>query len=105
MSQEVTTEAVEKVLFEAIDTVNLTLPTDQKLDKSPDTSLDMSEGAIGSLDLVTLLVEIERLYRKQFNQALQLGDDILTEPENPLQNIRALTNYIVAKKTNPSTKL
>lgn len=98
MSLEVTPKAVEQILFEAIDAINVTLPANRKLDKTPDTSLDMSEGAIGSLDLVNLLVEIERAYKSHFGHALQLGDDILTEPENPLRNVRALTDYIVAKK-------
>lgn len=59
-------------IYRAIDILNMTLPPERRLVKSPDTRL---QGAMNSIDLVNLVVETEMAIEEDFGRTVNLADE------------------------------
>jgi acyl carrier protein len=85
----------EKIIYDAIDDVNLQLPKDKQIEKSSDTVLLGDGGKLDSLLLVLLVVQIEQIASNEFGFSVSLANEQLMDQEgNPFQTIRSLADYI-----------
>ena len=87
--------AVQGSVYRALDTLNQTRPSDERLSKSPETPLE----ALDSIDKVNLIVETEMEIEKEFDQAISLADDTKAEKpdgleENPFETVASFTEYV-----------
>jgi acetyltransferase-like isoleucine patch superfamily enzyme len=88
-------DAVQSSVYRAIDTLNQTRPSDERLAKSPETRLE----ALDSIDKVNLIVETEMEIEKELDQAISLADDAKAEEPNgqeetPFETIASFTEYV-----------
>lgn len=88
-------DAVQASVYRALDTLNQTRPSDERLAKSPETPLE----ALDSIDKVNLIVETEMEIEKEFGQAISLADDTKAEePEgqdaSPFETVASFTKYV-----------
>jgi acetyltransferase-like isoleucine patch superfamily enzyme len=88
-------DAVQSSVYRAIDTLNQTRPSEERLTKSPETPLE----ALDSIDKVNLIVETEMEIEKGFDRAVSLADDAKAEdPEgrdtDPFETIASFTEYV-----------
>ena len=88
-------DAVQGSVYRAIDTLNQTRPSDERLTKSPETPLE----ALDSIDKVNLIVETEMEIEKEFDQAISLADDTKAEDpdgleESPFETVATFTEYV-----------
>jgi len=87
-------DAVQASVYRALDTLNQTRPSQERLAKSPKTSL----GALDSIDKVNLIVETEMEIEKEFDQAISLAEDVKGEEPgqdaNPFETVASFTEYV-----------
>lgn len=88
-------DAVQGSVYRALDTLNQTRPSEERLAKSPETPL----GALDSIDKVNLIVETEMEIEKEFDQAISLAGDTKAEDsdgleENPFETVATFTEYV-----------
>ena len=70
-------------------------PDDLKLEKSLDTELLGSNGNLDSLGLVSFLVDVENIIKRNIVTQVSVIDEVLFLDENgPYSNIATLTDYI-----------
>ena len=96
-------DAIQGSVYRAIDTLNQTRPSEERLSKSPETSLE----ALASIDKVNLIVETEMEIEKEFDQAISLADDAKAEePEgretNPFETVASFTKYVESQLNSRS---
>lgn len=71
------------------------------LELSDQTSLYGSEGVLDSLDLINLIVGLEKLIQEKYNKVIFLADDrALTQEISPFTTIGTLTQYITGLLKN-----
>ena len=88
-------DVVQSSVYRAIDTLNQTRTSEERLAKSPETPLE----ALDSIDKVNLIVETEMEIEKGFDQPIRLADDAKAEvPEeerkNPFETVASFTEYV-----------
>jgi hypothetical protein len=89
-------DAVESIIFEALTTLNNERGSDEQIDISPDTALFGPDALLNSLELVSVMVDIETLSADKFGQAVSLTDDKAMERDPvPFLNVSTLTAYIL----------
>jgi acyl carrier protein len=92
----ITKDAVRRVLFEAIDEINDTLPDNRKLQKLPETQLFGRESGLDSLGLVNLIVAFEQRLGDELGLGLTLADEkALSRTSSPFRSVDALANYVL----------
>ncbi len=90
-----TPENIVAAIYRAIDWINGELPPDRQLSKTPKTQLLGSESVLDSMQLVTLIITIERELEDTFGVALTLANErALSMNESPFRSIQSLTDYI-----------
>jgi len=90
-----TPENIVAAIYRAIDWINGELPSDRQLSKTPKTQLLGSESVLDSMQLVTLIITIERELEDTFGVALTLANErALSMNESPFRSIQSLTDYI-----------
>ncbi|MCU7555371.1 acyl carrier protein [Alteromonas sp. ASW11-19] len=83
-----------QVVFNALGMINQTRADDRQIPLSPDTSLYGPKGHLDSMDLVSLLVDIEDdLADSGFNVSLS-DDKAMSRTNSPFLNINTLVNFI-----------
>lgn len=83
---------IQSVIFENIKKIK---PSIQKTNLSETTSLFGSESELDSLDLINLIVSIERDLSTQLNIEVTLADDeALSQEVSPFTSVRTLIDYI-----------
>src|SRR6266536_2072027 len=88
-------EDILAAIYRAIDWINGELPPDRQLIKAPETRLLGSESVLDSMQLVSLIVTIEREVEDAFGVALTLADErALSMKESPFRSIQSLADYI-----------
>src|SRR6266699_4463862 len=88
-------ENIVAAIYRAVDWINGELPPDRQLIKAPDTRLLGSESVLDSMQLVTLIVTIEREVEDAFGVALTLADErALSMNASPFRSIQSLADYI-----------
>src|SRR5262245_30754138 len=74
-----TRQRVEKLLYEAVDEVNLGLAEGDRLQKSPDAVLAGDAGRLDSLGLINFIVAAEKRLQTEFQADLSLTDVITSQ--------------------------
>jgi D-alanine--poly(phosphoribitol) ligase subunit 2 len=88
-------ENIVAAIYRAVDWINGELPTDRQLIKAEETRLLGSESVLDSIQLVTLIVTIEREIEDAFGVALTLADErALSMKASPFRSIQSLADYI-----------
>jgi acyl carrier protein len=88
-------ENVRAAIYRAVDWINSELPPDRQLSKTAETALIGSQSVLDSLQLVSLIIGIEREVEDTFGVALTLADErALSMKASPFRTIQALANYI-----------
>jgi acyl carrier protein len=88
-------ENILAAIYRAVDWINGELPPDRQLVKRPETQLLGSESVLGSIQLVNLILTIEREVEETFDVALTLADErALSMNTSPFRSIQALADYI-----------
>ena len=88
-------ENVVATIYRAVDWINSELPPDRQLGKTAETRLVGSQSVLDSLQLVSLIIGIEREVEDTFGMALTLADErALSMRESPFRSIQSLADYI-----------
>ena len=91
----ITKEYLLELIYSIIDDHNKLNPDDLKLEKSLDTELLGSNGNLDSLGLVSFLVDVENIIKRNIVTQVSVIDEVLFLDENgPYSNIATLTDYI-----------
>jgi acetyltransferase-like isoleucine patch superfamily enzyme/acyl carrier protein len=86
---------VAAAIYRAIDWINGELPPDRQLIKAPQTRLVGSQSVLDSMQLVNLIVAIEREVEDTFGGAVTLADErALSMKASPFRSIQSLADYI-----------
>lgn len=82
-------------IYRAADWINDELPPGRQLIKAPETPLLGTESVLDSMQLVSLIVSIEREVEDAFGFALTLADErALSMKASPFRSIASLADYI-----------
>jgi acetyltransferase-like isoleucine patch superfamily enzyme/acyl carrier protein len=93
---------VVTAIYRAIDWVNGELPLDRQVVKAPETRLLGSHSVVDSMQLVTLVVAIEREVEDTFGVAITLADErALSMKASPFRSIQSLAEYIATLVSTP----
>ncbi len=88
-------EQIERAVYRAIDDLNLQLPEDRKLEKSPDAVLFGKNGQLDSLGLVSFIVEVERKVEEELGVSIILADErALSQQNSPFMSLQSLEKYV-----------
>ena len=88
-------EFILELLYSSIDEYNQMNPESLKLEKSLQTSLFGKESNLDSLGLLSFLVEIENIIKKNINEDICIIDEKFFLDENsPYDNVETLLDYI-----------
>src|SRR5688572_12317963 len=84
-----------KLVYEAIDEVNLDLEEGAKIEKSEDTQLFGTGKSLDSLELVNLITIIEQKLEDETGDFISLADErAMSMSESPFKTVGSLNNYI-----------
>jgi acyl carrier protein len=88
-------ENILTAIYRAADWINDELPPGRQLIKAPETPLLGTESVLDSIQLVSLIVAIEREVEDAFGVALTLADErALSMKASPFRSIESLADYI-----------
>jgi acyl carrier protein len=88
-------ERIQQAIYRAIDELNQQLSKGVSVDKSPDAVLYGNTGKLESIDLVTLIMEVEDQIKAEFGTAITIADDRAMSRENsPFLTVGTLTDYV-----------
>ena len=88
-------ENIVAAIYRAVDWINGELPPDRQLIKAPETRLLGPQSVLDSMQLVSLIVTIEREVEDAFGDALTLADErALSMEASPFRSIQSLADYI-----------
>tara|TARA_B100000519_G_C14257620_1_gene445835 strand:+ start:1901 stop:2200 length:300 start_codon:yes stop_codon:yes gene_type:complete len=86
---------IQEVLFKVIEEINIELPSDKQLPKSPDTVLFGKGGSLDSLGLVNLLILLEQQLDDELNVNITIADEkAMSQKRSPFATVSSLTSYI-----------
>lgn len=84
-----------EAIYRATRIMNEELGTDKQLVLAPETRLFGSQGVLDSLQLVSLILSIEREIEDDFGTALTLADErAMSQKSSPFKSIGTLAEYI-----------
>jgi acyl carrier protein len=88
-------ERVQQAVYRAVDELNKQLPKGISVNKSPDAVLYGKTGKLESIDVVTLIMEVEDQIKAEFGASITIADDRAMSRENsPFLTVGTLTDYI-----------
>jgi len=85
-----TRDRVQRLLFKAIDEVNLGLSEDDRLQKNSDVVLVGDAGRLDSLGLINFIVAAERILQTEFQTDLSLTEMITSQDPSRYRTLDAL---------------
>jgi len=89
-------DEVEDVIYQALKTLNQERGSEEQVDVGPGTALFGPDAVLTSLELVSVMVDIETLAADDFGQPISLTDDKAMERDPvPFVSVSALTAYIL----------
>jgi acyl carrier protein len=89
-------QVVTIAIYEALDELNNERPTENALEKSPDTRLIGRESGLDSLEFVRFIVAVEEQLVRRFGVPITLADErALSQRHSPFRSVRTLTQYVV----------
>ena len=87
-----------KLIYDCLNEINSGRSIDSHLKEAPDTGLLGSPGALDSLELVNLVVQLEGLLADRLDRAVVLVDDYaFGEGREPFRTVETLASYLVEK--------
>ena len=90
-----TEEDALRLVCRAIDQVNLELPADRSVAKSPEAPLFGRGGPLDSLGLVNLIVAVEQLVEDELSVSVALADErALSRRSSPFRTVGSLAGYL-----------
>lgn len=88
-------ERILQAVYRAVDELNKQLPKGVFVNKAPDSVLYGSTGKLESIDVVTLIMELEDEIKAQFGTSITIADDRAMSRENsPFRTVETLTDYV-----------
>jgi acyl carrier protein len=88
-------EKVQQAVYRAVDELNKQLPKGVSVNKAPDAVLYGKTGKLESIDVVTLIMEVEDQIKAEFGQSITIADDRAMSRENsPFLTVGSLTDYV-----------
>lgn len=88
-------EQIIQIVYHAIENLNMERASDNKVPVAMDTLLLAEEGLVDSLELVSLVVDVETAIGDIFKCEVSLTDDeAMSRDESPFHSIASLCNYI-----------
>ena len=91
-----TLRRVERLLYEAVDEVNLGLAEHDRLQKSPEVVLAGDAGQLDSLGLINFIVAAEKRLRTEFQADLSLTDVITSQDPGRHLTLGSLCGTVTA---------
>ena len=91
-----------RVVMQAVQRVNSQLPTDERLDLTPETALAGQAGGLDSLGLIDLITATEEGMQDEFGVSLSLDDAAADGGIRYFETIQSLTDFVAkcVEKTN-----
>ena len=86
-------EQIILLIFNAIDSTNILLPDDQKLDKDLDEII-FGGDKLDSLGILNFFIEIENQFENSLQQEVMIIDNILSMGEITLTDINTIVDFI-----------
>ena len=87
-------EAIDLV-YRAIEELNLELPAERRVEKSPDAVLFGRDGRLDSLGLVRLIVAVEQRIEDELSVSVTLADEkAVSQRASPFRTVAALAAYL-----------
>lgn len=91
-----TKKAVESVIFQALRVLNQERDSDDQINIQPETILFGPSSTLNSLELVSVMVDIETTAADEFGRSISLTDDEAMGREPvPFVSVATLTEYIL----------
>lgn len=88
-------ERIKRVIFAAIDEINLQLSEDKRLKKSIDTVLFGEDSGLDSIGFVTFIVLTEQKIENEFGVTITLtNEQAMSKRKSPFKDVGNLTEYI-----------
>ena len=88
-------EKLVQAIFAAVDALNDQLPKGLRVEKSLEAPLYGQGGNLESIDLVSLIIEVEEKVKDAFDVSIIIADDRAMSSQNsPFVTLGALTNYV-----------
>ena len=88
-------ERIKRVIFAAIDEINLQLSEDKRLKKSMDTVLFGEDSGLDSIGFVTFIVLTEQKIENEFGVTITLtNEQAMSKRKSPFKDVGNLTEYI-----------
>lgn len=88
-------EAIQEMIFKAMELVNQARDEDDRIPIGPKISLFGNDGYLDSMGLVSLLIDIEEsLQSEGFNVSLS-DERAMSEKNSPFRDVPSLTEYII----------
>ena len=86
-----------RAVYSSIDDVNLTLPPEGRLGKSPETALFGEDGRLDSVGLINFVITAEQKLQETFGVPLSLtGEETISRQNEVFRNVRSLVNHVVS---------
>lgn len=87
---------IKKIIFQAIDEINLDLPKNKQVSKTETTQLFGSQSPLDSLELVNLIVSIEDKIDTEFDKTITIANEKAMSMKNsPFRDVKSLTDFIL----------
>ncbi len=84
-----------KIIYEAIDELNLDFNDEEKIEKSESTEIFGSKSRIDSMGLVNLITIIEEKLEEETGKFISIADEkAMSLNSSPFKNVLSLKNYI-----------
>jgi acyl carrier protein len=91
-----TEQAVQTIIFRALENLNAELDADRKIQVGPQTRLFGADATLDSLSLVSVIVDVEGDVSAASGKPIALTDDrAMSRNISPFTDVRSLTAYIV----------
>lgn len=87
-------ERVVKVIFSAVDQVNLQLSRENQLSKAIDTAIFGAGAKLDSLGFINFIVALEQKIEDEFQETILMDNIEISRKNNPFRSIGALANHI-----------
>ncbi|MEX1014839.1 MAG: hypothetical protein WDZ80_06815 [Candidatus Paceibacterota bacterium] len=86
---------VLKLIYEAIDEINVDLDEDEQVEKGEDTIIYADGSSLDSLGLVNLITIIEQKIEEETGEYITIADErALSMESSPFQTVKTLKDYI-----------
>jgi acyl carrier protein len=92
----ITADAVEAVIFRALEAINLEREPDDQVLISTATPLFGVDAALDSLEFVSLITDVETSINLEHGLDISLADDrAMTRPLSPYSTVTTLRDYVI----------